>query len=110
MKVKVMRTSSWEFQGEFPTFEKGTAVTLAQEEDKEFFGWYACDIAGYQPYVPKVFVRDGRLIKDYNPTELIQEIGDILEVQEIVFAWLLVTNDKGITGWIPAERVMSVDA
>jgi len=109
MKVKVMRPSSWDFPGKFPTFEKGTPVTLASEEDTEFLGWYACDIAGYKPYVPKAFVRDGKLTRDYNPTELIQESGDILEVREITHAWLLATNDKGVTGWIPAECVVSVD-
>jgi len=110
MKVKVTRLSRWEFPGEFPTFEKGTPVTLAPEEDEEFLGWYACDLAGHKPYVPKVFVQDGKLTRDYNPTELIQEVGDILEVQEIVYAWLLARNDKGVTGWIPAECVVSVEA
>ena len=109
MKVKVVRSSRWEHPGEFPTFEKGTPVTLAKEEDTDFLGWYACDIAGYKPYVPKAFVRDGKLIRDYNPTELIQKAGDILEVQEIVYAWLLATNDKGVSGWIPAECVISVN-
>ena len=108
MKVKVVRASRWEHPGEFPTFAKGTPVTLASEEDTDFLGWHACDIAGYQPFVPKVFVNDGKLTRDYNPTELIQEVGDILEVREIVYAWLLATNDKGVTGWIPAECVMSV--
>ena len=109
MKVKVVRTSKWEFPGVFSTFEKGTPITLACEEDADFSGWYACEIAGRRPYVPEVFVRDGKLTRDYNPTELIQEIGDILEVREIVYAWLLATNDKGITGWIPAECVVSVN-
>ena len=109
MKVKVVRTSRWEHPGAFPTFEKGTPVALAKEEDADFLGWHVCDVLGHKPYVPKAFVCDGKLARDYNPTELIQEIGDILEVQEIVYAWLLATNDKGITGWIPAECVMSVD-
>lgn len=108
MKIKVMRPSRWEHPGEFPTFEKGTPVSLAKEEDAEFLGWYACEISGYQSYVPKVFVSEGKLTRDYNPTELIQETGDILEVQEIVYAWILATNDQGKTGWIPAECVMSV--
>ena len=109
MKVKVIRASRWEHPGEFPTFEKRTPVTLAKEEDAEFLGWYACNIAGYEPYVPKDFVSDGVLKRDYNPTELIQELGDVLEVQEIVYSWLFATNDKGVTGWIPAERVMSIN-
>ena len=110
MKVKVTRSYRWEHPGQFPTFEKGTPVTIAQEEDTDFSGWYACDIAGYKPFVPKLFVCDGKLTRDYNPTELIQEIGDILEVKEIINAWLFVTNVKGAAGWYPAECVTSVNS
>ncbi|MCL2842785.1 MAG: SH3 domain-containing protein [Oscillospiraceae bacterium] len=111
MKVTVTQNypHKWEFQGTFPTFPKGTPVAMAQEEDSDFPGWYACDIAGHTPYIPGVFVRDGKLTRDYNPTELIQAAGDKLEIHEIVHAWLLATNDKGITGWIPAECVVSTD-
>jgi hypothetical protein len=49
------------------------------------------------------------LARDYNPTELIQEVSDILEVQEIVNAWLIATNADGVTGWIAAEAVVSVN-
>ena len=108
MKVQVIRQSRWEHPGEFPTFEKGTPVILAKDEDNDFLGWYACDIAGHKPYVPIDFVSDGKLTRDYNPTELIQDIGDILEVKEIVYAWLLAANSNGITGWIPAECVASI--
>jgi len=108
MKVKVVKKHpcEWEFQ-QFPTFEKGTKVTMAKEEDTDFLHWYACDIAGCQTFVPETFVCDGKLTRDYNPTELVQDVGDTLEVQEIVNAWLIATNEKGITGWIPAEVVVS---
>ena len=109
MKVKVIRPARWEHPGEFPVFKKGTLLALAKEEDADFLGWYSCDIAGYKTYVPKVFVQDGKLARDYNPTELITKTGDILDVQEIVCAWLLAANDKGVTGWIPAECVVSVN-
>ena len=108
MIVKVIRSSRWEHPGEFPTFEKGTPVTLAKEGDMDFLGWHACDIEGYKTYVPKIFICDGKLTRDYNATELTQEEGESLEVQEIAYAWLLATNDKRVTGWIPAERVVSV--
>jgi len=112
MKVKVMQKypNKWEHPGIFPTFEKGTPVTLAKEEDADFLGWYASDILGHKPYTPKIFVCDGKLTRDYNPTELTQEAGDVLEVHEIVYSWLLATNDKGVTGWITTEVVVSVES
>ncbi|MCL2225521.1 MAG: SH3 domain-containing protein [Defluviitaleaceae bacterium] len=108
MKLEVLRLSRWEHPGEFPTFAKGTAVALADEEDTEFLGWHECTIAGHETFAPKVFVCDGKLTRDYNPTELIQKVGDVLELQEIVGAWLIAKNENGVTGWIPAECVKSV--
>ena len=110
MKVKVIRANKWEHPGEFPDFEKGAAVKIAKEEDADFLGWYACDIAGYETFVPKSFVYNGVLAREYNPTELVQEVGDILEVREIINAWLFAKNENGVTGWIPAESVVSVDS
>ena len=108
MKVKVVSLSRWDFPGEFPAFKKGTPVRLAGGEDTEFLGWYACDIAEYETFVPITFVNGGKLTRDYNPTELTPKVGDILEVCEIVNAWLLATNDQGTTGWVSAETVVSV--
>jgi len=106
MKVRVIKEHLGE--GIFPTFNKGTTVTI-KEKCTHFLNWSACDISGHQTYVPNAFVFNGKLTQDYNPTELIQDTGDILEVREIVYAWLLATNEKGITGWIPAEVVLSID-
>jgi len=104
MKVKVIAQHSGE--GTFPTFAKGTAVALGNE-CTHFLHWYPCAIDGHETYVPESFVREGKLIRDYNPTELVAEIGDIFEVQEIVYAWLMATNESGTSGWIPAESVLS---
>lgn len=110
MNVKVLRASRWDHVGVFPTFAKGTPVVMDEKEDDEFLGWHACEILGHTPYVPRAFVADGVLTRDYNPTELIQVIGDMLTVHEIVGAWLLATDSAGVTGWIPAECVISLDA
>jgi len=106
MKVKVIKEHLGE--GNFPTFEKGTKVTM-KGYCAHYLHWCACDIEGHQTYVPNIFVCDGRLTREYNPTELIQKAGDIVEVTEIVYAWLFATNEKGITGWIPSEVVVSVN-
>ena len=104
MKVKVIQSHPG--CGQFPTFQKGTKVIIG-EENTHYLHWCACEIAGYETFVPKAFVSDGKLTKEYNPTELIQEAGDLLEVREIIYAWLIATNEKGLTGWIPAEAVLS---
>ena len=107
MKVKVIQNHPGE--GTFPTFPKGTKLTMEKKEDTHFLHWHACEIAGHKTYVPECFVSDGALNRDYNPTELVQEAGDILELREIVYAWLLATNEQGIGGWIPAEAVVSIE-
>ncbi|MCL2201296.1 MAG: SH3 domain-containing protein [Oscillospiraceae bacterium] len=108
MKVKVVRPCRWDHPGDFPTFKKGTPVILDKDEDDDFLGWHACGIAGYKTYVPIVFVRNGKLVCDYNPTELIPQVGEVLEVVAIFNAWLIAKNEQGLTGWIPAECVISV--
>ena len=111
MRVKVMRDypDKWPHPGSFPAFEKGTPITITKEETDSFLGWHACEIAGHETYAPMVYVCDGRLARDYNPTELIQKAGDMLEVQEIAHAWLLATNKEGQTGWITADVVVSAE-
>ncbi len=104
MIVKVIKEHLGE--GAFPTFPEGTRVIL-KDACTHYLHWYACEIDGYQTYVPEAFVRDGRLVRDYNPTELIQKEGDSLEVGEIINAWLIAKNENGATGWIPAESVVS---
>ncbi len=106
MKVTVIKDHPGE--GVFPGFAKGTAVKI-KEACTHYVHWYACQIAGYDTYVPQAFVRDGVLTKDYNPTELVQAAGDVLQVREIVYAWLLATNAQGQIGWIPAESVISCE-
>lgn len=104
MKVTVIAQHHGE--GAFPTFVKGSTVKMG-DEDTHFLRWYPCVIEGHETYVPECFVQNSKLIRDYNPTELIAEVGDVLEVREIIYAWLMVTNSEGITGWIPAESVLT---
>jgi len=106
MKVKVIQNHTGE--GQFPRFPTGAKVTLTGKEDDYFRQWFPCEIEGHQTYIPESFMNDGVLLIDYNPTELVQNVGDILEVQEIVNAWLFASNESGQTGWIPAEAVVSV--
>jgi len=116
MKVQVIQQHDGE--GRFPMFAKGTEVTLTGGECTDFLHWFPCEIDGHETYVPESFIDSGgrpvsaglagTLTRDYNPTELVQNTGDILEVKEIVNAWLFAENAGGQTGWIPAEAVVSV--
>jgi len=94
-------------EGAFPNFPKGMRVHLADEECQHFIHWYPCIIEGHETYIPESFVTDGRLNREYNPTELVQQAGDELEVLEIINAWLVAKNANGKIGWIPAESVSS---
>lgn len=105
MKVKVIERHDGE--GRFPTFVKGTTVRIT-EACTHYLHWYACTIEDCATYVASSYVVDGKLIRDYNPTELVQNLGDILEVKEITNSWLYATNENKISGWIPAEKVVSV--
>ena len=108
MKVKVIADHLGE--GKFPTFPKGTEVKKIDKEIcSHFLNWWGCEINGYATYIPKHYVSDGKLTRDYNPTELVQKAGDILEVKEIAYAWFIATNEEEITGWIPAEVTVSAN-
>ena len=107
MQVRVIQEHTGD--GQFPTFPIGAKVVLTGDEDTHFLHWFPCEIEGHQTYVPESFIADGVLIREYNPTELIQSAGDLIEVKEIVNAWILGINQIGQTGWIPAEAVISVE-
>jgi len=112
MKVKATKNCPYGWERiEFPTFRKGTAVKLAadrEEGDDYFVDWFAAEVDGHETFVPVSFIKDGKLIRDYNPTELEVKAGGILEVVEIVNAWLIAKDNKGRIGWIPAENVVSM--
>ena len=91
----------------FPTFVRGTEVKITGAMDKDFAHWFPCEIEGYSTYVPESLVHDGKLAQDYNPTELAQQVGDVLEVVQVVNGWILAKNENGVTGWIAAEAVVT---
>ena len=108
MKVKVLSSSRYVSFGKFPTYKAGTPVNIISNEDEDFPHWYPCTFDGRNTFVPDSYFVGGNLIKDYNPTELSQEPGDLLEVLEIVNAWLFAENEQGQRGWFPAECVVSI--
>ena len=105
MNVKVIKNHLGE--GQFPTFPAGTDVKVG-EGCTHFLNWYACEIEGHATYIPAVFVVGGKLVRDYNPTELICEVGELVEVKEIFYAWFIAEKTGGAIGWIPAEVCVSI--
>jgi hypothetical protein len=52
------------------------------------------------------------MIRDYVSREIAIQVGDVLEVIEIVSEWAWASNKEGGFGWIPLEcleRAMSED-
>ena len=68
----------------------------------------SCSIGGLNTYVPDVFVKDDRLTREYNPTELVVNEGELVEIEEIVYEWFYAEKTDGTCGWIPAEKVISL--
>ncbi len=105
--MKLLVIEKHEGYGVFPLFPQGTTVSDYAACD-EYPHWCSCVIGGYETFVAEVYVDDGVLIKDYNPTEIIVMKGQILTLIHIVFEWLYVEDKKGQTGWVPASKVISI--
>ena len=105
--MKVVVIDNHDGEGQFPTFVEGEIIRnlLPCEESTH---WLSCAINGYETYVPDIFVNNSTLIRGYNPTELVANKGEILEIEEIAYEWLYGKNEKGVYGWIPSEKVVSI--
>ena len=82
--MKLLVIEKHEGYGVFPLFPQGTTVSDYAACD-EYPHWCSCVIGGYETFVAEVYVDDGVLIKDYNPTEIIVMKGQILTLIHIVF-------------------------
>ena len=104
--MKAILIDAHEGEGEFPTFPLGANVENLTpcEESKH---WMSCTINGMDIFVPDFFVKNSRLIREYNPTELIASKGDIIDIEEVVYEWFYVKNAESIRGWLPAEKIIS---
>ena len=99
-----------EGEGVFPLFPKGTAVSDLKEDHEYpvYPHWFSCVIIGYETYIPQIYVAEGVLTQDYNPTEIIVEKGQKLTLIAIVFSWLYVKDESGKEGWLPASKAISI--
>jgi SH3-like domain-containing protein len=86
---------------------KGAIVTIS-EKDCEWDGWLWCsDSNDLQGWVRKSYVDidgdSGRMLRDYNATELSVTVGENIEVLAEESGWLQCQKSDGKTGWIPSS-------
>lgn len=105
--MKLLVTDNHDGEGVFPLFVKGSRVQDV-EPTQRYSHWLACKINGIQTYVPDSYLQNDILLKDYNPTELIATAGEEVELLEIDFEWLYVKNKQNQSGWLPAEKAVSI--
>jgi hypothetical protein len=94
-------------EGTFPLFTKGAAVNDLKACD-ESPHWLSCVINGHETFIPEIYVADGVLTQDYDPTELIVGKEQIVTLIGIVFEWLYVKDGNDKYGWLPASKVISI--
>lgn len=104
MELKVIANHQGE--GVFPTFKKGSCVNM-KAPCREYLNWYVCEIEGYSTYIPVHFVEDNQLLVDYNPTELVIQANEVVELSELHYQWALVRY-KNQVGWLPTQILKSI--
>lgn len=72
----------------------------------EFEGWRWCtDHSQNSAWGPELWVNVSgtscQLIRDYVSTELPLDIGDKVEIIELVSGWAWIRNSSSETGWVP---------
>lgn len=99
-----------EHSSSFPySFElkAGEEVTLS---DKKKNGWiWGTDEKGTGAWVPEKYLElngtAGVLLFDYDSTELNVTIGEKLVFDREESGWILCTNEKRQTGWVPVNKL-----
>ncbi len=87
----------------------GDALALGREDD-EWPGWVWCtSSAGKSGWVPESFIQKqgqtGVARCDYDARELSVQIGDLLDLHELVNGWYRATDLSGQTGWVPERNI-----
>lgn len=106
MQIKLITIEAHHGEGQYPTFAQGSEVKVIAACEK-FANWYAAEIDGYSLYITRDFIENGRLRCDYNPTELVVEKNEVVELLELHYEWALVQRNDEI-GWLPCEILKSL--
>ena len=106
-----------DYQSPYPDpiiFHKGEKVTIGKEftDDPDWKDWVWCEGQNNnEAWVPKQYLKveaeQGEFITDYNARELSVEIGDTLNVYEIVNGFGLAEKPSGERGWVPMKNLQS---
>jgi uncharacterized protein YgiM (DUF1202 family) len=80
------------------------------EKESEWGGWIWCtNQDGKSRWVPEKYVERrgdmGIALCDYEATELSVSVGEELRMGKEESGWIWCTNQKGQSGWVPADHV-----
>ena len=99
--MQLITVNDHQGESKFPLFPKGTAVKILAECEN-YPNWLSAEIEGHFVYVPDHFIEKNQLVIDYNPTELVVEKGEVVELLELHYEWALVQKENEI-GWLPCK-------
>lgn len=94
-------TQAHQGEGQFPLFSCGSQVKQVSACE-HYLNWFQCEIEGYLTYVPLHFIQDGKLIRDYNPTELSVRENELVRLLELHYEWAMVQRESEV-GWLPCK-------
>ena len=103
------------YQSPYPEaiiFNKGECVIIGKEftDDPDWKDWVWCDGEhDNQAWVPKQYLdiegNTGRFTTDYNALELSVEVGETLNIYEIVNGFGMAEKPNGERGWVPLKNL-----
>ena len=93
---------------------KGERLQIG-ERDSDWPGWVWCTNAeGISRWVPESYIhRDGnkgQAVRDYEATELSVKVGEQLTGEQEESGWVWCTNQAGLSGWVPKNKLIQVGA
>jgi hypothetical protein len=97
-------------------FHKGEVVQVIKEytDDPDWVDWLWCEGKhGNAAWIPKQYlqIQPGYAIlnRDYDAKELSVEVGDVLNITEIINGFCIAINEAGARGWVPLKHLMRAD-
>ena len=87
----------------------GEELTIGEKESS-WSGWVWCtNRDGKSRWVPEKYVErkgnSGTALYDYEATELSVSVGEELTMGQVESGWIWCTNQRGQSGWVPADHV-----